>query len=71
MPKGRRQQDDVDRSGGIEDPADFCIPGTFQVERHVRGKWVCRSCETLIQAPVPPQVIDRGSRRLDFWPTCW
>lgn len=35
-------------------------PGTFTVERHIRGKWVCQSCETLIQAPVPVQVIDKG-----------
>ena len=35
-------------------------PGVFQVERHVRGKWVCRSCESLIQAPVPAQIIDKG-----------
>jgi transposase len=35
-------------------------PGLFQVERHVRGKWVCRACETLIQAPVPAQIIDKG-----------
>ena len=35
-------------------------PGVFTVERHVRGKWVCSQCETLIQAPVPPQIIDKG-----------
>jgi transposase len=35
-------------------------PGVFQVEQHIRGKWVCRRCERLIQAPVPPQVIDKG-----------
>ena len=35
-------------------------PGTFTVERHIRGKWVCSACETLIQAPVPAQVIDKG-----------
>ena len=35
-------------------------PGTFTVERHVRGKWVCQHCQSLIQAPVPPQVIDKG-----------
>jgi transposase len=35
-------------------------PGRFQVERHVRGKWVCGACRTLVQAPVPPQVIDKG-----------
>ena len=32
----------------------------FEVERHIRGKWVCRRCETLIQAPVPPHIIDKG-----------
>jgi transposase len=36
------------------------VPGVFDVERHIRGKWVCRHCETLIQAPVPPHVIDKG-----------
>ncbi|MFM1987982.1 MAG: hypothetical protein RJA99_939 [Pseudomonadota bacterium] len=35
-------------------------PGTFSVERHVRGKWVCRCCERLVQAPMPPSVIDKG-----------
>jgi transposase len=35
-------------------------PGSFVVERHVRGKWVCRDCETLIQAPVPAQIVDKG-----------
>lgn len=35
-------------------------PGVFTVERHIRGKWVCSACETLIQAPVPAQVIDKG-----------
>ena len=35
-------------------------PGVFTVERHIRGKWVCTRCETLIQAPVPAHVIDKG-----------
>lgn len=35
-------------------------PGVFTVERHVRGKWVCSRCETLVQAAVPPHVIDKG-----------
>ena len=35
-------------------------PGVFTVERHVRGKWACSQCETLMQAPVPPQIIDKG-----------
>lgn len=36
------------------------VPGEFTVERHIRGKWACTQCETLIQAPVPAQVIDKG-----------
>jgi transposase len=35
-------------------------PGVFTVERHVRGKWVCARCETLVQAPVAPHIIDKG-----------
>ena len=35
-------------------------PGVFSVERHIRGKWVCKECATLTQAPVPAQVIDKG-----------
>ena len=35
-------------------------PGVFTVERHIRGKWVCAQCETLVQAPVPAHIIDKG-----------
>ncbi|HEX4938583.1 MAG TPA: IS66 family transposase, partial [Candidatus Kapabacteria bacterium] len=35
-------------------------PGTFSVEQHIRGKWACRQCETVMQAPVPAHVIDKG-----------
>lgn len=35
-------------------------PGTISVERHIRGKWACAHCQTITQAPVPPQVIDKG-----------
>src|SRR5574337_874272 len=35
-------------------------PGVFTVERHIRGKWVCAHCETLVQAAVPAHVIDKG-----------
>lgn len=35
-------------------------PSVFAVERHVRGKWCCAACRTLLQAPVPPGVIDKG-----------
>lgn len=43
----------------VSEKLDY-TPGVFTVEQHVRGKWVCRQCETLIQAPVPAQVIDKG-----------
>jgi transposase len=35
-------------------------PGVFTVQRHVRGKWACRCCQKLVQAPVPAHVIDKG-----------
>jgi transposase len=43
----------------ISEKLDY-TPGTFTVEQHIRGKWACRQCEILIQAPVPAQVIDKG-----------
>jgi transposase len=43
----------------ISEKLDY-TPGVFTVERHIRGKWACKACETLIQAPVPPHVIDKG-----------
>jgi transposase len=36
------------------------VPGVFSVERHVRGKWACSQCETIVQAPVDARVIDKG-----------
>ncbi len=35
-------------------------PGVFTVERHIRGKWACANCETLVQGPVDAHVIDKG-----------
>ncbi|MGB3070455.1 MAG: IS66 family transposase [Ottowia sp.] len=43
----------------ISEKLDY-VPGVFSVQRHIRGKWVCTQCETLTQAPVPPQIIDKG-----------
>ena len=40
-------------------------PGVFTVERHVRGKWVCKCCERIVQAPVPAHVIDKGAYSSD------
>lgn len=35
-------------------------PGTFSVERHVRGVWACTKCQSMTQAPMPAHVIDKG-----------
>lgn len=43
----------------ISEKLDY-TPGVFAVERHIRGKWACKACETLVQAPVAPHVIDKG-----------
>ena len=43
----------------IAEKLDY-TPGVFTVERHIRGKWVCAACETLVQAPVPAHIIDKG-----------
>ncbi len=40
----------------VSEKLDY-TPGVFTVERHIRGKWVCDQCETLIQAPVPAHVM--------------
>ena len=36
------------------------VPGVFSVERHVRGKWACSQCETIVQAPVEAHIINKG-----------
>ena len=43
----------------VSEKLDY-TPGTFTVERHVRGKWACLACQKLVQAPVPAQIIDKG-----------
>ena len=43
----------------VSEKLDY-TPGLFTVERHVRGKWACAQCRTLVQAPVPAAVIDKG-----------
>jgi transposase len=43
----------------VSEKLDY-TPGVFTVERHVRGKWACAHCRTLVQAPVPAQIIDKG-----------
>lgn len=43
----------------VSEKLDY-TPGVMTVERHIRGKWACTQCQTLIQAPVPAQIIDKG-----------
>lgn len=43
----------------VSEKLDY-VPGVFAVERHIRGKWVCAECETLVQEPVAPHIIDKG-----------
>ena len=43
----------------VSEKLDY-TPGVFTVERHVRGKWACSHCRTLVQAPVPAEIIDKG-----------
>ena len=43
----------------VSEKLDYTL-GLFTVERHIRGKWACVQCQTLIQAAVPAQIIDKG-----------
>ncbi|CAG9242811.1 hypothetical protein PCAR4_1210010 [Paraburkholderia caribensis] len=43
----------------ISEKLDY-TPTVFTVERHIQSKWMCKNCETLIQAPVPAHTIDKG-----------
>jgi transposase len=36
------------------------IPATFKVIRHVRPKFACAGCESVVEAPAPARPIDRG-----------
>jgi transposase len=36
------------------------IPATFKVIRHVRPKFSCAACESVVEAPAPARPIDRG-----------
>jgi len=43
----------------VSEKLDY-TPGTFSVERHIRGVWACPECETMSQAPMPAHLIDKG-----------
>jgi transposase len=37
-----------------------CIPAQFFVHRHIRGKYACACCQTVMAAAMPAQIIDKG-----------
>jgi transposase len=37
-----------------------CVPAQFFVHRHIRGKYTCLCCQTVLAAAMPAQVIDKG-----------
>ena len=43
----------------VSEKLDY-VPGVFCVHRHVRGKWACACCQTLVQVAVEPHIIDKG-----------
>lgn len=44
---------------GVTEQLDY-VPASFRVIRHVRPRLSCRSCERIVQAPLPSMPIDRG-----------
>ena len=51
----------------ISEKLDY-TPGVFTVEKHIRGKWVCRKCERLIQKAGP--AAHHRQRNPDGWAAC-
>jgi transposase len=37
-----------------------CVPAQFFVHRHIRGKYCCAACQTVLAAAMPAQIIDKG-----------
>ncbi|WP_255370180.1 IS66 family transposase [Roseateles sp. YR242] len=37
------------------------VPAEFFVHRHVYGKWTCRHCQVLKQAPSVPEIVEGGA----------
>ena len=36
------------------------VPASFKVIRHIRPKFACQTCQTVVQSPAPSRPIDRG-----------
>jgi len=37
-----------------------CEPARFFVHRHIRGKYACACCQSVLAAPLPAQLVDKG-----------
>lgn len=37
-----------------------CVPTQFFVHRHIRAKYACACCQTVLAASMPAQIIDKG-----------
>ena len=48
-----------------------CVPAQFFVLRHIRGKYACACCQTIQAAPMPAQIITKGSRPRGCWRRWW
>lgn len=46
-------------SQDVSERLDY-VPGSFRVERHIRGVWACTCCQHLRQQAMPAQIIDAG-----------
>ena len=44
---------------GVTERLDI-VPAEFFVHRHIYGKWTCRCCQVLRQAPSEPEIIEGG-----------
>src|SRR5438046_2610215 len=41
-------------------PKREALPPQFRVQRQIRGKWVCKCCQLLVQEPAAAQVFDNA-----------
>lgn len=54
---------------GVSEKLDF-QPGVFTVKRLIRGMWMYKCCERIVQALVAPRVIDR-ELPVGTWSSSW
>jgi transposase len=57
--RGRKPLPERQVSTDVTEVLEY-VPGRFEVVRHVRPAYSCRSCEAMCQAPMPSLPIERG-----------